>query len=239
MKNDPFCTNSAPAYASIVCRPDGPGRHADRSESGIFDLIGYKIGHFSKVSKDDKDERLMKKRTIFSGFGGQGVLMMGYVLAVSAMKDGKNVTYLPTYGAEVRGGTANCTVVVADEEIFSPVASMLDYAVIMNQPSLLKYENQVEKGGVIFLNSNLVGTDPSRSDIDIVRIPANDIAKELGSDRTINMIMLGALVGKTNITTKDSILNGLAEIVKAKNASMMELNRKAMDKGVAYGLGAV
>jgi len=91
----------------------------------------------------------MTKKTIFSGFGGQGVLMMGYVLAVAAMRDGKEVTYLPSYGAEVRGGTANCTVVVSDEEIFSPVASSPDYAVILNKPSLAKYENSVKKGGTI------------------------------------------------------------------------------------------
>lgn len=179
----------------------------------------------------------MKKRTLFSGFGGQGVLMMGHVLATSAMRDGMNVTYLPTYGAEVRGGTANCTVVVSDEEIFSPVASTLDYAVIMNKPSLVKYEGMIKQGGVIFLNSNLVEGTPSRDDVDVVKVPANDIAKELGSDRTINMIMLGALVGKTGITTQDSILSGLAEIIKTKNASMMELNRKGMDRGVEYGLG--
>ncbi len=178
----------------------------------------------------------MTKETVFSGFGGQGVLMMGYVLATSAMNDGKHVTYLPTYGAEVRGGTANCTVVVSDEEIFSPVASTLDYAVIMNNPSLVKYEGTVKQGGVIILNSNLVEVTPSRDDVDVIKVPANDIAKELGSDRTINMIMLGALVGKTGITTQDSIMNGLAEIVKAKNASLMDLNRKGMDKGVEYGL---
>lgn len=178
----------------------------------------------------------MKKRTVFSGFGGQGVLMMGFVLATSAMKDGMNVTYLPTYGAEVRGGTANCTVVVSDEEIFSPVASRLDYAVIMNKPSLIKYEATVKPGGVVILNSSLVEETLSRNDIDVVRVPANEIARELGSERTINMIMLGALVGKTGIATQDSIMNGLAEIVKAKNATLMGLNRKGMDKGVEYAL---
>lgn len=179
----------------------------------------------------------MIKKIVFSGFGGQGVLMMGYVLAVSAMKDGMNVTYLPTYGAEVRGGTANCTVVVSDEEIFSPVASKVDYAVIMNSPSLAKYDGIVQPGGVIFLNSNLIDAFPNRHDVDVVKIPANDIAKELGSDRTINMIMLGALVGKTGITTQDSIMKGLAEIIKSKNAALMDLNRKAMDKGVEYAMG--
>ena len=156
----------------------------------------------------------MYEKTIFSGFGGQGVLMMGYVFAVSAMKEGRNVTYLPSYGAEVRGGTANCTVVVADEEIFSPVVSSPDYAVIMNKPSLIKYEG-------------------------MIKVPANDIAKELGSDRTINMIMLGAFVGKTKITTLDSIMNGLTEIVKGKKASLMKLNRKGLDKGAGCVLKGV
>ena len=160
--------------------------------------------------------------------------MMGYVLAVAAMRDGKEVTYLPTYGAEVRGGTANCTVSISDEEIFSPVASSPDYGVIMNMPSLLKYESTIKKGGSIILNSSLIDTDPSRDDIDVVKVPANDIAKELGSDRTINMIMLGAFVSKTEVTTLDSIMNGLIEIVKGKKARLMKLNRKGLDRGAGY-----
>jgi len=176
----------------------------------------------------------MTSKTVFSGFGGQGVLMMGYVLAVAAMREGKEVTYLPTYGAEVRGGTANCTVSISDEEIFSPVASSPDYGVIMNMPSLVKYESTIKKGGVIILNSSLIETDPARDDIEVVKVPANDIAKELGSDRTINMIMLGAFVAKTKVTTLDSIMNGLTEIVKGKKASIMKLNRKGLDRGAEY-----
>lgn len=178
----------------------------------------------------------MTKKTIFAGFGGQGVLMMGYVLAVSAMRDGKNVTYLPSYGAEVRGGTANCTVVVSDEEIFSPVASSPEYAVIMNKPSLARYESMIKEGGVIVLNSSLIDTNPSRTDLTVLRVPANDMAKELGSDRTINMIMLGAFVQQTGITTLDSIMNGLGEIVKGKKPAVMELNRKGLDKGAEFVL---
>lgn len=178
----------------------------------------------------------MLKKTIFAGFGGQGVLMMGYVFAVSAMRDGKNVTYLPSYGAEVRGGTANCTVAVSDEEIFSPVASSPDYAVIMNRPSLTKYEGTITKGGIIIQNSSLVDRDLTRDDVEAVKVPANDIAKKLGSDRTINMIMLGAFVTKTGLTTLDSIMNGLTEIVKGKKASLMKLNRKGLDKGAEYVL---
>ena len=178
----------------------------------------------------------MTKKTVFSGFGGQGVLMMGYVLAVSAMRDGKEVTYLPSYGAEVRGGTANCTVVVSDEEIFSPVASFPDYAIIMNRPSLERYESAVTKGGVIILNSSLVNRDPTRDDIDVVKVPANDIAKKLGSDKTINMIMLGDFVTKTGITSRESIMNGLTEIIKGKKASLMKLNQKGLDMGSEYAL---
>jgi 2-oxoglutarate ferredoxin oxidoreductase subunit gamma len=178
----------------------------------------------------------MTKKTIFSGFGGQGVLMMGYVLAVAAMRDGKEVTFLPSYGAEVRGGTANCTVVVSDEEIFSPVASSPDYAVIMNKPSLLKYEGMIKEGGIVILNSSMVDRVPPRSNLEVVKVPANDIAKELGSDRTINMIMLGAFVAKTGITSLDSIMNGLTEIVKGKKPSVMKLNRMGLDKGSEYVL---
>jgi len=178
----------------------------------------------------------MLKKTVFAGFGGQGVLMMGYVFAVSAMRDGKNVTYLPSYGAEVRGGTANCTVAVSDEEIFSPVASSPDYAVIMNRPSLTKYEGTITEGGVIIQNSSLVDRDLTRDDVEVVKVPANDIAKKLGSDRTINMIMLGAFVTKTGLTTLDSIMNGLTEIVKGKRAALMKLNRKGLDKGAEYVL---
>lgn len=178
------------------------------------------------------------KKTVFAGFGGQGVLMMGYAFAVAAMMDGKEVTYLPSYGAEMRGGTANCTVSVSDEEIFSPVASSPDYAVIMNNPSMIKYESAIAEGGVVFLNSNLVTKEPSRDDVIVVKVPANDIARELGSERIINMIMLGAFVARTKITSLDSIMNGLTEIVKGKKTSLslMKLNRKALDRGAEYVL---
>jgi len=176
----------------------------------------------------------MTKKTVFAGFGGQGVLMMGYVYAVAAMRDGKEVTFLPSYGAEVRGGTANCTVVVSDEEIFSPVTSSPDYAIIMNKPSLAKYEGMIKKGGIIIINSSLIKTDLTRKDLEAIKVPANDIAKELGSDRTINMIMLGAFVSRTKISTLDSIMNGLTEIVKGKKESVMKLNRKGLDIGAGY-----
>jgi len=178
----------------------------------------------------------MIKKTVFSGFGGQGVLMMGYVFAVAIMKDGFHVTYLPAYGAEVRGGTANCTVVVSDEEIASPVASFPDYAVVLNKPSLLKYEGMMRSGGIMILNSSLIDSEPRREDIEVVKVPGNELATQLGNDRTLNMIMLGAFVAKTRITTLDSIMNGLAESISAKRASLIKLNRKGMDMGAEYAL---
>jgi 2-oxoglutarate ferredoxin oxidoreductase subunit gamma len=176
----------------------------------------------------------MLTKLIFSGFGGQGVLMMGYILAVTAMRDGMHVTYLPSYGAEVRGGTANCTVSISDEEIASPVASFPDYVIAMNKPSLIKYEGQIKVKGCLLLNSDLIDIEPARKDIDIFKIPANTIARKLRSERIVNMIMLGALAGATNITGIDSLMSALAEVVKGKKAKLMELNRKGLERGAAY-----
>ncbi len=175
-------------------------------------------------------------KTVFSGFGGQGVLMMGYILAVSAMRDGMHVTYLPAYGAEVRGGTANCTVSISDEDIASPVASSPDYVIAMNKPSLIRYEGQIKPKGTLFLNSDLVDIDPKREDIGIFKIPANTIAKKLGSERAINMIMLGALSTRTKITSIDSLINGLTEVIKAKSAKQMGINKKGLEMGAKYVL---
>ena len=180
-----------------------------------------------------KDFNMITK-TAFAGSGGQGVLMMGYILSVSAMKDGKHVTFLPSYGAEVRGGTANCTVSISDEEIASPVASSPDFAVVMNNPSMLKFQLLIKSGGIMIINSSLVDSNPTRDDIDIVKIPANNIALELGNERTLNMIMLGAFVAKTGITTQDSIIEGLAEVLKGKKESIIEMNRRGIEQGAEY-----
>jgi 2-oxoglutarate ferredoxin oxidoreductase subunit gamma len=173
-------------------------------------------------------------KTIFSGFGGQGVLMMGYILAVSAMRDGMHVTYLPAYGAEVRGGTANCTVSISDEDIASPVASSPDYVIVMNKPSLTRYEGQIKSKGILFLNSDLIDIDPEREDIEFFRVPANTMAKKIGSERAMNMIMLGAFATRAEITSIDSLMNGLTEVVKTKNARQMEINRKGLEMGAKY-----
>jgi len=175
-------------------------------------------------------------KTIFSGFGGQGVLMMGYILAVSAMRDGMHVTYLPAYGAEVRGGTANCTVSISDEDIASPVASSPDYVIAMNNPSLIRFEGQIKAKGTIFLNSDLIDIDPEREDIEVFKIPANTLAKKMGSERAMNMIMLGAFASKAKITSIESLMNGLTEVIKTKSKKQVEINRKGLEMGVKYVL---
>jgi 2-oxoglutarate ferredoxin oxidoreductase subunit gamma len=173
-------------------------------------------------------------KTIFSGFGGQGVLMMGYVVAVAGMHDGKNVTYLPAYGAEVRGGTANCTVAVSDEEIASPVASSPEFVVVMNKPSMQRFQNIVQSGGGLFMNSSMIDERPVRGDIEIFEIPANDLAKRLKNDRLTNMLMLGAFLRRTGVASFEATQKAIEEIFTAKGRSIVTQNGKALGIGYDY-----
>src|SRR4030067_2430575 len=150
-------------------------------------------------------------KTIFSGFGGEGVIMMGYLLAVAGMYEEKNVTCLPSYGAEVRGGTANCTVVISDEEIASPVASEREFAVLMNNPSLFRFQNQVQSGGSIFLNSSMIESRPIRGDLEIYEIPLNDLAKQFPGNKVTNIIMLGAFIKKSGLVSFDTMIRALRD----------------------------
>jgi len=172
-------------------------------------------------------------KSVFAGFGGQGVLSMGLNLAQAGMLEGKHVTYLPSYGAEVRGGTANCTVAVSDEEIASPVASSPEFLVAMNQPSLLRFQNQIDSGGVIFLNTSLIEMDVLRGDVDVVRVAANKIAEDLGSARSANMVMLGAFVKKSNLVSLDTIVEVVRSLLEGKGAKLFEANKKALQTGFA------
>src|SRR5512137_309578 len=122
-------------------------------------------------------------KTIFAGFGGQGVISMGLNLAQAAMLEGKNVTHLPSYGAEMRGGTANCTVAISDEEIASPVASAPEFVVALNQPSVVRFQNQIQSGGVLLVNSTLVEADIARGDVEVLKVPASEIAEKMGNPR--------------------------------------------------------
>ncbi|MCK4728946.1 MAG: 2-oxoacid:acceptor oxidoreductase family protein [Desulfobacterales bacterium] len=173
-------------------------------------------------------------KTIFSGFGGQGVLMMGYVLATAGMQEDKHVTYLPSYGAEVRGGTANCTITVSDDPIASPVASFPDFAVLMNTPSLMRFEGKVITGGTVFLNSDMVELRPKRGDVEVVAIPVNTIAERLGNARGANMVMIGALAQKTGLVSLDSVIKSIKEIFATKGAKVHEMNTLAIKEGAAF-----
>lgn len=172
----------------------------------------------------------MLVKTLISGFGGQGVISMGLTLTQAALEEDKYVTYLPSYGAEVRGGTANCTVAVSDEEIASPIASSPDFVIAMNQPSVARFQNQIKSGGILFLNSSLIQSDTSRDDIEVVRVAADAIAKELRSARSANMVMLGAFIGASRIVSMQSIVEGLRSTLKNKE-KLIAVNEKAVNAG--------
>jgi 2-oxoglutarate ferredoxin oxidoreductase subunit gamma len=170
---------------------------------------------------------------IFAGFGGQGILLMGYVLSYGAMVRGLNVTYLPAYGAEMRGGTANCTVTISDEEIASPVASEPDVLVAMNGPSLGRFEAMVRADGMILINASLMPESPKRRDVREVRVDTAALAREVGSERAANMVMLGALVQSTGVLSVDDAVQGMAQATKGKE-KLFALNQAAIERGAAY-----
>jgi 2-oxoglutarate ferredoxin oxidoreductase subunit gamma len=172
----------------------------------------------------------MLTKMIFAGFGGQGVLSIGLNLAQAAMLEGKNVTYLPSYGAEVRGGTANCTVAISDEEIASPVASSPDFVVAMNQPSVKRFQNQIQSGGSLFINSSLVDVEITRGDITVVKVPASAISEQIGNPKSAYMVILGTFVKRSNVVSISSIIKGLNEVLKGKQ-KLVAINEKALMAG--------
>lgn len=158
---------------------------------------------------------------------------MGYALCHGAMLKGLNVTYFPAYGAEMRGGTANCTVTLSDRKIASPVASKPDTLVAMNYPSLEKFEPVVVEKGLVFLNSSLISESPSRTDIEVLQVPTLELAHEVGSDRVINMVMIGALCAKTKLLSMEETFKGMEAALKGKE-KFFELNRKGIERGFAF-----
>ena len=139
----------------------------------------------------------MKMKMFFAGSGGQGALTIGQMIAKAAMDEGNEVTWLPSYGPEMRGGTANCTVIISDKRISCPLINDADVMVAMNLPSLRKFESMVNPGGVIFINSSIVPETSSRTDVRVIEIPANDKAAEIGNSRAANIVMLGAILAET------------------------------------------
>lgn len=174
----------------------------------------------------------MYQGVIMSGFGGQGVVKAGILLAYAGMIDGKHVTFFPAYGAEMRGGTANCSVVISSDEVTSPVVPRPDTVIIMNQPSLTRFESTVKPGGLVLINSSLVSQDPKRKDVTVVKIPANDIAEKIGTIKIANMVMVGAYIKKTNAVKLDSVINSLSKVFTRAKKDILKKNEEALKQGM-------
>ncbi len=173
----------------------------------------------------------MKEEIIIAGFGGQGVMSMGRLIAYSGMKESYEVSWMPSYGPEMRGGTANCTVIVSDKKIPSPLSSRPDTVIVMNLPSLEKFGPMVKSGGTVILNSSLIERQVERDDVEIIKIPANDIANELGNSKIANMVMAGAYLTSKKIIEIDTLKQSLKDVFPERRHNLIPLNEKAIDKG--------
>lgn len=173
----------------------------------------------------------METSIVISGFGGQGVLFTGQLLAYAGMDNDKHVTWIPSYGPEMRGGTANCTVIVSDDPVGAPLVAEPDVAVVLNLPSFEKYEGLVKPGGLLVINSSIVDAKAERKDIDVVAVPANQIAEELGSVKMMNMAALGALLAKRPFLTLPQLKQALDDHLPARKANLLEANKLVLQKG--------
>ncbi len=181
----------------------------------------------------------MQTDIIIAGFGGQGVLFAGQLMAYAAMDAGWEVTWIPSYGPEMRGGTANCTVIIADEEIGSPLVLNPKAAIVLNLPSLDKYEPLVVPGGVLVANASLVNRPPMRTDIESVFIPVNEIAEEIGNRRLLNMVALGALLAKLPVLSLEEIEKALENHLPERHRKFLEVNKQALRRGAEFALHPV
>jgi 2-oxoglutarate ferredoxin oxidoreductase subunit gamma len=170
---------------------------------------------------------------IAAGFGGQGLMVLGQLVAYPGIEEGRFVSWIPSYGPEMRGGTANCCVIVSSEEIGAPVVSEADVIVVMNQPSFDKFKDDVKKGGILLYNSDLVKPDATRADIRLVSIPANTIAMEAGSDKVANIVMLGAVVAASGIVDDKTCIETLKEKLGKKKPEFLPMNLSTYEKGKA------
>ncbi|MDP2807537.1 MAG: 2-oxoacid:acceptor oxidoreductase family protein [bacterium] len=166
-----------------------------------------------------------------SGFGGQGVISAGILLAQAGLLEDKHVSWFPAYGAEMRGGTANCSVVISSDEVATPVVSRPETVIVMNEPSLAKFEPLVKPGGLMIINSSLVNSKPKRTDIKVVYVQCNKIAEELGTTKIANMVALGAFAGLTGAVSIEAISKALTKVFKRAKPEIIELNVKALQKG--------
>ena len=176
----------------------------------------------------------MYEDLLIAGFGGQGIIFAGKLLAYAGLKEGKEVVYFPSYGAEMRGGTANCIVIVSDSPIASPVVANPQNAIMMSHPSYLKFFPRIKAKGRAFINSSLVKDELFHEDIDIIRIPANEIAERIGSSRIANMVALGAWVKKTGVVELESLVHSFKKVISADKLDLLSLNEKALREGEQF-----
>jgi 2-oxoglutarate ferredoxin oxidoreductase subunit gamma len=181
----------------------------------------------------------MLHEIVISGFGGQGVMVAGQLLAHTGMVEGKHVAWIPSYGPEMRGGTANCTVIIADEPVGSPIVTNPGIVLAMNGPSLDKYERLVQPGGLLLYNCSIVERKPRRADITVVAVPCDEEAIRLGNQRLANSVMLGALVGCTGILPLEGLAASVGEVLSARQHHLVELNRQALQRGLEIATRAM
>ena len=176
----------------------------------------------------------MMVEMICAGFGGQGVLTTGLILAEAGMKLGMNVLWYPSYGSEMRGGTANCNVILSDTPVGSPIVQHPNVLMVMNNPSLDKYENAVQPGGKIFLDSTLIARKVTRTDVEAYYVPATKMAMDMGMPTLANMILLGALISKTGCVREESLADALHKVIPARKADLFDLNMQALQAGKEF-----
>ncbi len=176
----------------------------------------------------------MTSKILIAGFGGQGILFAGKVLAYKGLVENKQLSWLPSYGPEMRGGTANCNVIISDEPVGSPIVDTPDVLIVMNLPSLDKYENAAEKGAKIFVDSTLIARKVEREDVDTFYIPATKMAQELGVPTLANMIMLGKVIKETGVVSFEGMEDALKKVVSARKANLIDVNLKAIKAGYDY-----
>lgn len=177
----------------------------------------------------------MKKSFVFSGSGGQGIMSAGIMLAHAAIDMGKHATFLPEYGPEQRGGSAKCTVIVSDGEIVSPLTKKCSTLICMNEQAYNKFRDDVVDGGLLVVNSSRVKDAEAGDGTKVLAVPVDDIALELGNVKAANIVIIGALIGATDIVSKDVFVASLEEKFKEKKPEILEMNLKALEKGIAFG----
>jgi len=173
---------------------------------------------------------------VAAGFGGQGIMLLGKLVAAAGMFEGRHVTYIPSYGAEVRGGTAHCNVIVSDEEVASPVVGRPDTALVMNHPSLVKFEPKVKPGGLLVVNSTLMLKAPTRDDIEVVLVPATECADKLGAIQAANMVMLGAYLARRPVVECSTVLDALRKMLPKRRHHLIGINEQALEAGREHAL---